>query len=99
MSDGVQLSASHQYRVWGVSANGSYARNGGIEQQRTTSYRSAGLEVTGAINRRVSTYFSYTYLMQGAPNFCLAGTCAFNGDEHIFGFGFTWQPRGWRVGR
>jgi hypothetical protein len=98
LSDSVQLSAGRQYRVWSVTANGSYVRNRGIVRQVRSSYDSAGLELTRSIDRIFGTYFSYTYMKQAAGDLCFAGTCALNGDEQVFGFGFNWQPRGWRVG-
>ncbi len=95
----VDLSVGHHFRVWSASANGSYMRSSGITQNARTIARSAGLQVNRTLLRTMSAYFSYTYVMQGAGNLCAAGTCAFQGDEHVFGLGLNWSPRGWRVNR
>jgi hypothetical protein len=98
LADNVQLSAGHQGRFWGISATGGYARSSGIIQSVTTSSNTAGAQVTRTFHRNMKVYFSYTYLTQDAGTLCVAGTCALNTHEHIFGIGFHWNPRGLRVG-
>jgi hypothetical protein len=98
LTDNVQLSTGHQSRFWGISASAGYARNSGIIQSTTTSYYTAGAQVTRTFHRDMKVYFSYTYLTQDAGTLCVANTCALNSGEHIFGIGFNWNPRGLRVG-
>jgi hypothetical protein len=98
-SDTVRLTAARQYRSWSVSANGGYTTNSGITRHVRTISRTAGAQLTRVVYRTVGVYLSYTYLAQSAGSLCVSRTCAYNGDENVFGFGLYWRPRGVRVGK
>jgi hypothetical protein len=57
-----------------------------------------GAQASRGIGRSLSVYGSYTLERQTSANY-LANTIAFNGLEHIVGFGITYSPKSRHFGR
>ncbi|HEY0565281.1 MAG TPA: hypothetical protein VGC88_06835 [Terriglobales bacterium] len=86
-------------RNWTVSSEAAYIRATGLTGGRNFSNESAGVQINRKLaGEHLGAYFSYTYRHQNADQTVL-GNGVLHGDSHTFGMGFTFTPRGIRLGR
>jgi len=81
------------YRNWVAALSGGYSRNVGlVPGSGLYNLRSYGAQVSRNIGRSVSTYVSYTSQYQ-TTHASAASPFLLDGWRHVFGVGFSWQPR------
>ena len=103
LSSSVALAAGRTFgRVWSCSAGGTYAENSNLPSSTVAPYsfetEVANVQVSRAIVRSLSAYANYT-LEHQSSNQSAAGVDVFTGIEQVVGFGVTFSPSSYHLGR
>ena len=104
LSDSVQFSAARIFaRVWSGAVSSSYTHTASLPTPGLTSYSFhttvAGVQVSRAIARSLSTYASYTLEKQSTHGSVVSAIDLFIGSSHVVGFGITYSPTSIHIGR
>jgi len=103
LSDSVMFTASRSYsRVWQASANASWTHTVGLPTPNVPTYNFetevAGIQVSRALARNLSSYASYT--VENQSHLTTNQTIdLFSGLNQVLGFGVTYSPAPSRLGR
>lgn len=103
LSDSLTFVATHPFAVvWSSSFSASYTRTESLPLPLAAHYKFdttlAGVQVSRALVRSLSTYASFTVQNQSSQSSATAAN-VFNGLSEVVGFGLTYSPMSVHLGR